>query len=249
MGQGSFAVVKLKLFRGIQVAVKELQPRTLLADVKKEAYILAQLSHPFLPFLFGICTVTEPYRIVIQFHGIGDSMMSLTLHKAIMTKKISDSNAWLGINIQLMQAISYLHDDVKILHNDIISSNILLTNSSTEKKVNFIQIVLIDFGKATPIENDRKCRLSDSEKAEYAKKYPHIAPEVVSGLTSWTVSSDIYSAGRIMQYVLDQQCFDEIPTGKTEILQEVITKCQCMQYTERPSAKSILESFQKLMLD
>lgn len=149
MGQGSFAVVKLKLFRGIQVAVKELQPRTLLADVKKEAYILAQLSH-------------------------------------------------------------------------------------------------LDFGKATPIENDRKCRLSDSEKAEYAKKYPHIAPEVVSGLTSWTVSSDIYSAGRIMQYVLDQQCFDEIPTAKTEILQEVITKCQCMQYTERPSAKSILESFQKL---
>ena len=35
LGQGSFAVVKLKLFRGIQVAVKELQPRTLLADVKR----------------------------------------------------------------------------------------------------------------------------------------------------------------------------------------------------------------------
>ena len=32
LGQGSFAVVKLKLFRGIPVAVKELQPRTLLAD-------------------------------------------------------------------------------------------------------------------------------------------------------------------------------------------------------------------------
>lgn len=148
LGQGSFAVVKLKLFRGIQVAVKELQPRTLLADVKKEAYILAQLSHPFLPFLFGICTVTKPYRIVIQFHGIGNSMTSLTLHKAIMTKKISDSYAWLGISIQLMQAISYLRDDVKILHKDIMSSNILLTDSSTEKKVNFIQIVLIDFGKA-----------------------------------------------------------------------------------------------------
>ena len=33
--QGSFAVIKLKLFRGIQVAVKELQPRTLLADVTR----------------------------------------------------------------------------------------------------------------------------------------------------------------------------------------------------------------------
>ena len=93
LGQGSFAVVKLKLFRGIQVAVKELQPRTLLADVKKEAYTLAQLSHPFLPYLFGVCTATEPYGIVMQYHGIGDSMMSLTLHKAIITKKISDSYA------------------------------------------------------------------------------------------------------------------------------------------------------------
>ena len=120
LGQGSFAVVKLKLFRGIQV-VKELQPRTLLADVKKEAYTLAQLSHPFLPYLFGVCTATEPYGIVMQY-----SMMSLTLHK---TKKISDSYAWLGISIQLMQALSYLHDHVKILHNDIMSSNIILTDS------------------------------------------------------------------------------------------------------------------------
>ena len=158
LGQGSFAVVKLKLFRGIPVAVKGVQPRTLLADVKKEAYTLAQLSHPFLPYLFGVCTATEPYRIVMQFHGVGDSLMSLTLYKAIMKKKISDSYAWLGINIQLMQALSYLHDDVKILHNDIMPSNILLTNSKTEdpKNTNYIQIVLIDFGKATPTDNDRK---------------------------------------------------------------------------------------------
>lgn len=127
-----------------------------------------------------------------------------------MTKKISDSYAWLGISIQFMQAISYLHDDVKLLHNDIMSSNILLTDSSTEspKKVKFIQIFLIDFGKAAPIETDRKCHLADSEKAEYAKKYPHIAPEVVNGLTSWTISSDMHSAGRIMQRIIDQLCFD-----------------------------------------
>ena len=150
-----------------------------------------------------------------------------------------------------MQALSYLHDDVKILHNDIMPSNILLTNSKTEdpKNTNYIQIVLIDFGKATPTDNDRKYHLSDKEKAEYATKFPHIAPEVVNGLTSMTVSSDIYSAGRIMQCILDHKYFHEFPTGKIKILEEVMTKCQCMQYTERPSAKIILESFQKLMLE
>ena len=56
VGQGSFGVVKLKLFRGIKVAVKELQPLTMLKDVKREAYNLAKLCHPFLPYMFGVCT-------------------------------------------------------------------------------------------------------------------------------------------------------------------------------------------------
>ena len=48
VGQGSFAVVKMKVFRGITVAVKEIQPLTILSDVKKEATVLSKLCHPFL---------------------------------------------------------------------------------------------------------------------------------------------------------------------------------------------------------
>lgn len=54
VGQGSFGVVKMKVFRGIKVAVKELRPRTVLSDVRNEACTLAKLCHPFLPYLFGI---------------------------------------------------------------------------------------------------------------------------------------------------------------------------------------------------
>ena len=36
-----------------------------------------------------------------------------------------------------------------------------------------------DFGKATPISHGRQYNFSESEKAQYLKKYPHIAPEVV----------------------------------------------------------------------
>lgn len=70
VARGSFAVVKLQSFRGIKVAVKELLPRTNLVDVHHEAFILARLSHPYLPYLFGICITEKPYRIVIQFEGI-----------------------------------------------------------------------------------------------------------------------------------------------------------------------------------
>ena len=45
VGRGSFGVVKLQLFRGIKVAVKELLPRTNLLDVRHEAQILSKLRY------------------------------------------------------------------------------------------------------------------------------------------------------------------------------------------------------------
>ncbi len=63
LGRGSFGVVRLQLYRGIYVAVKELLPKSVKEDVKHEAEILATLCHPFLPQLFGICTRTQPLRI------------------------------------------------------------------------------------------------------------------------------------------------------------------------------------------
>ena len=53
IGRGSFAVVQLQTYRGF--AVKRL-PNTVVADVRKEAQIPAQLCHPNLPYLFGVVT-------------------------------------------------------------------------------------------------------------------------------------------------------------------------------------------------
>ena len=83
LGRGSFEIVKFQTFRGIKVAVKEVLPRTVLSDVCSEARILAQLSHPFVPCLSGVSTAVKPYRIVMQFHGIAHSAVSLTLFEAL----------------------------------------------------------------------------------------------------------------------------------------------------------------------
>ena len=61
IGRGSFGVVKVQLYRGISVAVKEALPRTLLADVRREASILAQFGHPHVPYLFGVSLRSRPY--------------------------------------------------------------------------------------------------------------------------------------------------------------------------------------------
>ena len=60
----------MQLYRGIPVAVKQFLPRTVVQDVVNEAEILLQLSHPNLPYLFGVCVTKKPYLIVTQFEGI-----------------------------------------------------------------------------------------------------------------------------------------------------------------------------------
>ena len=104
-----------------------------------------------------------------------------------------------------MQALTYLHDEVQILHNDITSSNILLTDSTTENPSleNYLQIVLIDFGKATPVKNSRKYNLSALDQAEYVRKYPQIATEVLDGKTTVTTGSEMYSVGRVILLTLN----------------------------------------------
>ena len=49
IGRGSFGIVKLQLYRGIYVAVKQFLPRTFINDILNEAKCLTKLSHPNLP--------------------------------------------------------------------------------------------------------------------------------------------------------------------------------------------------------
>ena len=158
IGRGSFGVVKLQVYRGIFVAVKELLPRSLKEDVQSEAEILSTLCHPFLLYMFGICTTSRPYKTIMQYHGFVDEstttpplVHTLTheVHKKEFSLKCTD---WLNVCAQVLEAVNYLHYTAGILHNDIKNDNIIfgLPNITAATKY---QILLIDFGKATTIKD------------------------------------------------------------------------------------------------
>ena len=86
LGQGSFSIVQLKVYRGINVAVKQYRAHTDKADVCSEAMVLSRLCHPYLPYLFGVCTESSPYRLIMQFHGIG--LQTVTLSKEMFEKNL-----------------------------------------------------------------------------------------------------------------------------------------------------------------
>ena len=79
LGQGSFSTVQLKVYRGMLVAVKHFRAQALKHVVHNEAFLLSSLCHPYLPYLFGVCSAVQPYRIVTQFHGINYKTVTLQM--------------------------------------------------------------------------------------------------------------------------------------------------------------------------
>ena len=240
IGRGSFGVVKLQIYRGVEVAVKELLSKTLLADVQHEAKIIMKLCHPNLPFLFGICTKSPSYKLVFQFHGLNGC--SVTLANAIVENKyVTNRENCLLICVQVMEALRYLHDDAGVLHKDLKCNNILLAEQGNHD----INVVIIDFGKATYALDHKKLRLSGIEQAEYAKKCPH-APEVVEGKQSFTFRSDIYSAGGILFQMGDKKLFSSLASTQQHAISTLAEICRSSQYYKRPSAIKVLTKLQDL---
>ncbi len=106
----------------------------------------------------------------------------MTLTDAFSTMIEQLKETVLTLCAQLMEAVRYLHDEVHVLHNDLKCNNILIGESLTEAPVTdsssrrYMQLVVIDFGKATTVERGKRYHLSESEKAEYIRRYSVAIP-------------------------------------------------------------------------
>lgn len=127
VGRGSFSVVRMQVYRGMRIAVKELLPGSVKNDVYQEANILALLCHPYLPLLFGVSTSTRPYRIAMQYHGLQDRATSVTSQDILIKQNEPCSErVMLTLSLQLFEGMRYLHDDVKVLHNNLKCNNVIV---------------------------------------------------------------------------------------------------------------------------
>ena len=261
LGRGSFGIVKMQMYRGLKVAVKEYLPRSVLDDVKREASFLSHLCHPYLPLLIGITTKDKRLRLVMQFHGVSDFKASTMWDELKEHQLIQAGSGWLILTIQLLEALKYLHTEVEFLHNDIKANNILLTRYSPEnwispssssgsisEAVSFnFQVVLIDFGKASLIKANNMLRLSESERHQYKVKHPSIAPEVIDGIRPYSTKSDIYATGNVIQMISQERRYYNLPSGVQQRLIEHFEKCLHPDYTKRPEASVLTVKLRSLL--
>lgn len=205
ISSGTFGACYLANYRGMVVAVKELKVRghseQEIAQQRKEviheATVMLRLGdHRGLPLLFGIQSKVTPFRIVMQFHGINNK--SLTIRRTVRKIKLSNEE-WKTVVDLVGRALQFIHSK-GVLHNDLKGDNILL-----ERRENYYNPVVIDFGKSTFIgeTHERKRLMSTKERNEYMQKYPHVAPEIVCGSASYSIASDTYSFAKMIDFLCD----------------------------------------------
>ena len=106
------------------------------------------------------------------------------------------------------------------------------------------QIIVIDFGKSTGVDQGRHYQLSAREKVEYTRQFPQLEPEVIDGVTGQTKWSNMFSVGGILHTIIDNHFFDRMPAGCKDNLVDVARKCRCSQYYRKFPAQKALEHWQ-----
>ena len=243
LGSGSYGSCYLGMFHGMNVVVKSLHvhegngenrqqaENRVRQELIYEARIVNKLGyHSYLPLLFGVCSEAPPYRLILQFHGDKKTHNSLTISSALSKRTmLSDKVCWIEIIKKVASALKHVHE-AGFLHNDVKSNNVVLDEDGGAYNP-----VLIDFGKSLPLTGLKGPKIMSKERQQaYAKKYPHIAPEIVCGRKGQSIQSDIFSFAKMTQGIFDK--------AKLGTLPEVLNRGLNIDPDSRPQLQQILEA-------
>eukprot|EP00794_Sanderia_malayensis_P000762 gene762-biopygen43 len=142
----------------------------------KEANVLLNLHcHGGIPKLLGVVMEIKPYCLVTSFHGLNRE--SSTVNAILMTGVSclipgmpKGKEDWLKVLCSLGDALLHIHT-TGYVHGDIKTDNVLVEEG--------LIAVITDFGKSVLATRSKINSIPLSERDEYCKKYPWVAPEVI----------------------------------------------------------------------
>ena len=248
LGRGGCGIVYGGKRKHNQVAIKELNvsgvSKRILEEFKKEALIMFQLGSqcPQLVRLFGVC-FEHPYRMVME-------LLKCSLYDILHDNIPLDWSQKEAIAKDIAIGLEFLHDN-EVIHRDIKSLNVLLTDALSAK--------LADYGLARLKQHST---ISCSAKNAVGT-LPWMAPELLSGEEDipYSFASDVYSYGLVLWEIATHKIpFEQassgvliarIINGKSEPIPEatplyfshLINRCRNKLPYERPSIAIIIQSF------
>ncbi|MCK6578031.1 MAG: serine/threonine-protein kinase [Anaerolineae bacterium] len=173
------------------VAIKEMQTNTadpalrssMLKTFRREANILAALSHPAIPKIFDFFDLNDRAYLVMEYINGSDLEALLTKTRELPIDKVID---WA---IELCDVLHFLHTQKPdpIVFRDLKPSNVMIDNLG--------KVRLIDFGIAKAFVSGVKHTMIGTEG--------YSAPEQYKG--DMTPQSDIYSLGATLHQLLTRK--------------------------------------------
>eukprot|EP00850_Spirogloea_muscicola_P006809 SM000033S12330 [mRNA] locus=s33:214823:220009:+ [translate_table: standard] len=190
IGKGGYGTVyKATLKDGTIVAVKRLDQVSRQGDVEfiREVELLSRLHHRHLVNLVGYCADKGERILVYEYMAMGS--LYEHLHGAIAQNHSLTWDSRTKIAIHVALGIEYLHygADPALIHRDIKSANILLSEEGYSK--------VADFGlcKEAPIGTDTLAPAPTAVRGSFG----YLDPEYVN-TSILSEKSDVYSYGVVL---------------------------------------------------
>jgi len=258
MNRGSSCLVFRGMWRGSEIAIKQFkveysQSEKELQKFVKEMQILAQVRHPNLLLLMGICIDLTNLCLITEY--VPNFSLFYALHKN-KTRRLTLSERF-SIAIQIAKGLAYLHwNDPPIVHRDLKPENCLLDHSMNLK--------IADFGLARPLtafckeaEMTTICigttrfmapELFDKDKADRIGTevdiwaFGCLIIELFSGKRPWHYISS--SKASCICYEIFNRKPVPIPETIPPEVKEIVSQCCRYDPTRRPSINQVLEALE-----
>lgn len=101
-------------------------------------------DHQGFPLVFGVCSESVPFWMILQFHGDRSHLESLNIHHTLSEKNIVERAMRLEFVRKFAEALLHIHK-VGFLHNDIKSKNVIFDIAQQSYNP-----LIIDFVKSLP---------------------------------------------------------------------------------------------------
>lgn len=176
---GTFGMVKMGFWNKKPVAIK-IQKDGLLA--RNEAKLHHKLSHPNIVLLLAVSQNPDQYWMILEKMD-GDLLDYINAHTRISFAEKLD------FATQITTGVEYLHNVAKVLHRDLKSENVLISNGNLK---------IADFGLSTPISETKQ----SPGRGYILGPWQGYAPELINKRAPFTLKTDIYSLGILLNEIL-----------------------------------------------
>jgi chemotaxis protein histidine kinase CheA len=208
LGEGAFGEVFYGRWRHHEeVAIKKLHMQQMsenaLIEFKEEAAIMACLRSDYIVTLKGVCLT--PYTLVMAYMQ-GGSLFNVLHSQTALPWSLRHR-----IALDVAKGLCFLHSHQPnmILHRDLKSQNVLLTE--------YHQAKLADFGLAKVRVESSRTQTHTQSTNKSVGTTPWMAPECFGIRPKYSEKSDIYAYGMILWEIATRKMPYEEVTDANEI--------------------------------